>query len=234
MKLRKLGLAVLLTIFLSACEQMNTTTPMGTGEITLESAFDSVSYAMGISFGYNISQMGMDTIAGNAFFSGLMSALRSENTLIDMETANVIVSEHLAVVQRSKGEANTAKSKKWLEENARQEGVIELPSGLQYKVIKEGTGPKPTLNDNVKVHYVGKLIDGSTFDSSRERGVPAEFGLKGVIRAWTEGLQLMSEGSTYMLYAPPELAYGTEGGPGGGGSVLIFEVELLEVIKSEM
>jgi len=224
----------LFVTFLYACQQNTSTDPTDMGKMdNLESAFDSVSYSMGLNFAFQMQQMGMDTIVWDAFFAGMKDILGSRELIIDMETSNAFITAHFENMNKVKAEANLAVSKKWLEENAKKEGVIELPSGLQYKVIKEGTGPKPTLNDNVKVHYVGTLPDGSTFDSSRDRGVPAEFGLNGVIRAWTEGLQLMSEGSTYMIYASPDLAYGP-GGPGGGGSVLIFEVELLEVLKNEL
>lgn len=124
-------------------------------------------------------------------------------------------------------------NREFLENNKNEEGVVETESGLQYKVITEGKGPKPTTESTVKVHYTGKLIDGTVFDSSIERGEPAEFGVSQVIPGWTEGLQLMSVGSKYMLYIPYELGYG-ERGMGQdipGYSTLIFEVELLEILK---
>jgi FKBP-type peptidyl-prolyl cis-trans isomerase len=119
----------------------------------------------------------------------------------------------------------------YLAENAKKEGVKALPSGLQYKVVKEGTGKQPTKADTVKVHYRGTLIDGKEFDSSYKRNEPIEFPLNGVIKGWTEGLQLMKEGSKYLLFIPSDLAYGSRGAGRdiGPDETLIFEVELLEV-----
>ena len=127
---------------------------------------------------------------------------------------------------------NIAKGKKFLTENALNKSVYTTKSGLQYKIIKKGTGRKPKANERVKVHYTGTLIDGTKFDSSVERGEPIEFNLNEVIPGWTEGLQLMEEGSKYMLYIPYDLGYGEQAvGSIPPGSTLIFEVELLEVVK---
>ena len=133
-------------------------------------------------------------------------------------------SEKEMIVTKEKGKA-------FLAENKKKEGVIETASGLQYKVVKMGTGPKPHETDKVKVHYHGTLIDGTVFDSSVERGEPIEFPLNGVIKGWTEGVQLMPVGSKFIFYIPSDLAYGDrDAGPTiKGGSTLIFEVELLEI-----
>ncbi|MCB1157821.1 MAG: FKBP-type peptidyl-prolyl cis-trans isomerase [Leptospiraceae bacterium] len=131
-----------------------------------------------------------------------------------------------------KGKVNKAAGEKFLTENKGKEGVKVTPSGLQYKVIKEGSGAKPTATNTVKVHYVGTLIDGSEFDSSYKRGQPAVFPLNGVIPGWTEGLQLMTVGSKYKFFIPSHIAYG-ERGPGkiGPNSTLIFDVELISIEK---
>jgi len=123
------------------------------------------------------------------------------------------------------------KGQQFLEENGKKEGVKTLPDGLQYKVLREGTGKKPGLSDTVSVHYEGKLVNGTVFDSSIKRGQPIEFPVGGVIKGWTEALQLMPEGSKWMLYIPSKLAYGERGAPGaiGPNETLIFEVELLKV-----
>lgn len=129
-------------------------------------------------------------------------------------------------------ETNKAKGQAFLAENKKKPGVVETPSGLQYKIIKNGNGPKPKFTDSVTVHYAGTLINGTEFDSSYKRNSPATFGLQQVIAGWTEGLQLMNVGSKCMLYIPSDLGYGDNGNPRiPGGSTLIFEVELLDIIK---
>ncbi len=130
---------------------------------------------------------------------------------------------------------NLTLGREFLEQNAKNDSVIQTESGLQYMVLKEGTGAKPDSTDNVTVHYTGRLIDGTVFDSSEERGEPATFPLNRVIAGWTEGLQLMREGSEYRLFIPSELAYGAEGAPGGQilpNSTLIFDVKLIKVEKN--
>jgi len=134
-------------------------------------------------------------------------------------------------IKTEQGEKNMTEGPKFLEENKAKEGVVILPSGLQYKVITEGTGKSPKATDKVKVHYRGTLINGKEFDSSFKRNQPAEFPVNGVIKGWTEALQLMKEGSKWELYIPSDLAYGARGAGGdiGPNATLIFEVELLEV-----
>jgi len=129
--------------------------------------------------------------------------------------------------------ANEKRGEDFLAENAQKPGVIVLPDGLQYKVLREGEGPKPSLTDTVKVNYHGTLIDGTVFDSSYERGEPAVFPVNGVIKGWQEALQMMPVGSKWKLFIPADLAYGDQGAPPyiAGGSTLIFEVELLEILR---
>jgi FKBP-type peptidyl-prolyl cis-trans isomerase FklB len=133
---------------------------------------------------------------------------------------------------QAKASENLAKSQKFLDDNKKLPGVMTTPSGLQYKVIKEGSGRKPVHESTVKVHYTGRLANGEVFDSSVERGEPIEFALSGVIPGWTEGLQLMTVGSKYMLYIPPSLGYGEAGAGGriGPNEALVFEVELLDIV----
>ena len=133
-------------------------------------------------------------------------------------------------MQKKEGQLKAEQARQFMDQNKAQAGVITLASGLQYKVIAEGTGPSPSLNDRVRVHYHGTLPDGTIFDSSRDRNEPAVFGVTEVIRAWTEALQIMKVGSRWMLYVPPELGYGERGSNNiGPNEPLIFDVELLEI-----
>ena len=138
----------------------------------------------------------------------------------------------MAAKAKAKAEAVKVESKKFLEENAKKEGVKTTESGLQYTVIKEGEGAKPKATDTVKVHYKGTLVDGTEFDSSYKRGEPISFPLNGVIKGWTEGLQLMPVGSTYRFFIPSDLGYGDRGAGADipGGAALIFDVELIQVV----
>ncbi len=142
------------------------------------------------------------------------------------------ISDRLAQMNKEKAEANSVAGKTFLEENKKREGVVETPSGLQYEIIKEGNGPKPTAQDSVKCHYHGTTITGTVFDSSVVRKQPATFPLNRVIKGWTEGVQLMPVGSKWKLFLPSELAYGSQqvGTHIGPNSTLIFEVELLEIV----
>lgn len=200
-------------------------------KVELKTEKDSVSYALGILFGSNIKKdfKDVDThIIGKA----IADVYENKPLKITTESANMYLSGVFQKNQEKAGAENEKAANDFLEQNKTKPGVITLPSGLQYKVIEEGKGAKPSANDKVKVHYHGTLTDGTVFDSSVERGEPITFSLDQVIPGWTEGLQLMSEGSTYMLFIPPALGYGPRGaGNIGPNSVLIFEVQLLEVIK---
>jgi len=152
------------------------------------------------------------------------------NLLISQFEAQGVIQKYLAEQQSKKSNDNLAKCKSFLDENGKKKGIITTASGLQYEVVKEGTGPKPTINDTVKTNYHGTLIDGTVFDSSVDRGEPVEFPVGAVIKGWTEALQLMSVGSKYRLYVPSDLAYGDRGqGPITPNSALIFDLELLEI-----
>jgi FKBP-type peptidyl-prolyl cis-trans isomerase len=207
--------------------------------VKLESKKDTSSYAIGMSIGSSMKKQELD-VDPDKIAAGLRQALLGEATLLTEEQmAQVLQSfqEEMMAKQQEltakKGEEAMKKGEAFLAKNKTQAGVMTTPSGLQYKVIKEGKGAKPTATSQVKVHYTGTLIDGKKFDSSVDRGEPAVFGLNQVIPAWTEGLQLMSVGSKYMLYIPSAMGYGPTGNPPviGPNEVLIFEVELIEIVK---
>ena len=150
------------------------------------------------------------------------------------EAAQACIQAYVQGIQSKKNEASVSAGKKFLEENSKKPGVITLPSGLQYTVIKEGTGPKPGLEDKVTTHYHGTLVNGKVFDSSVDRGQPVSFAVNGVIPGWTEALQLMPEGSKWKLFIPSNLAYGERGAGGdiGPNETLIFKIHLISVKKS--
>ena len=202
----------------------------------LKSAIDSASYAIGVSTGAgykeNLKTL-PDSANVDALIAGFTEALKGQKTSMTPEAAQAFLQTYF--MEASAKQATKAKEEgdKFLAENKTKEGVITTESGLQYKVVTEGKGVKPTAEDKVKVHYKGTLLDGKVFDSSIERGEPAEFGVGQVIKGWTEGLQLMPVGSKYTFWIPSDLAYG-ERGAGQDikpNSVLVFEVELLEILK---
>ncbi len=199
----------------------------------LKTKIDTLSYSMGLSVAQNIKNQGVDSINAAAFAEGLSNVFKKEKTQITAEDANKFIGEYFQAIQNKKLEANMIAGQKFLEENKSKPGVVTLPSGLQYIVIKEGTGPKPTLADKVTTHYHGTLTDGTVFDSSVERGEPATFPVNGVIKGWTDALQLMSVGSKWKLFVPPALGYGERGAGGaiGPNATLIFEVELISINK---
>ena len=202
---------------------------------------DKLSYALGLGIGQQLAQMGAGSDLNIDDFAQSIKDVQAGNELkVSHREAQQLVQEYFAKkeetmnAERAKaGKAAKDAGEKYLAENAKKDGVITLPSGLQYQVLKEGNGKKPTAKDQVRCHYEGFLIDGTVFDSSIQRGEPAVFGLQQVIAGWTEGLQLMSEGSKYEFYIPYDLAYGERG---AGASIppfstLIFKVELLGIEK---
>jgi len=205
--------------------------------MTLTTPADKFSYALGMKMGQNLHKQGV-AVNPAAFQRGLKDGLVGGKTLLtddEAQTAVMAVQNDLRKKQQEKmQEAATANKKEgdaFLEANKGKEGIVTLPSGLQYKIMKEGSGPKPTASDSVVCNYRGTLINGTEFDSSYKRGQPATFPVSGVIKGWTEALQLMPVGSKWQLFIPSDLAYG-ERGPGpeiGPNSTLIFEVELLSI-----
>lgn len=199
----------------------------------LQTKLDTISYAIGLEFGSMLKTQGLDSINNQALTKALQDALNNGTPLITKEQGNMSVSEYLQQLKAEKMQKNKVAGEQFLAENKTKPGVVALPSGLQYQVITEGTGPKPTINDKVKTHYHGTLIDGTVFDSSVERGQPISFPVSGVIKGWTEALQLMPVGSKWKLFIPSELAYGErQAGPKiGPNSALVFDVELIAIEK---
>ena len=194
---------------------------------------DKVSYALGLSMGHNFLGTGIKDLIVDEFAKALKAVYENTTPEMSMEEAKGVINKYFEELNKELLESNKKAGVAYLEEFAQQPGVIVLPSGLEYKVITEGTGEIPGPTDKVRVHYTGKTIDGRVFDSSVQRGQPAEFGVNQVIPGWTEALQLMPEGSKWELVIPSDLAYG-ERGAGDSiapNSTLIFEVELLKVIK---
>ncbi|MDE7180735.1 MAG: FKBP-type peptidyl-prolyl cis-trans isomerase [Muribaculaceae bacterium] len=194
---------------------------------------DKLSYAWGIAMGRQLQGMGMKDLNIDDFKDGVKAAVEGSELAISPEEAQKLIQDYLNDLQAKAEEAAKSVGKKFLEENKLNEKVQETSSGLQYVVEKEGDGAQPTAEDEVTVHYTGKLLDGTVFDSSVNRGEPATFPLNRVIPGWTEGVQLMKEGSKYTFFIPSDLAYGAQGVPGAipPHSTLIFEVELLKVVK---
>lgn len=200
---------------------------------------DKVSYALGLGIGRQLAQMGASDLSIDDFAAAIKDVIAGNELKVSNREAQTIVQDYfrkqeekLNAERAEKGKAAKAEGEKYLAENAKKEGVVTLPSGLQYMVIKEGNGKKPKATDKVKCHYEGFLIDGTVFDSSVQRGEPAVFPLNQVIAGWTEGLQLMQEGAKYRFFIPYILGYG-EGGAGASippYAALIFDVELIEVL----
>lgn len=193
---------------------------------------DKVSYALGFGIGRQLADMGANDIVTEDFAVAMKDVLTGAELKIDEAEAQALVQEYLQKKGEEKVKAVKAEGENFLAENAKKEGVVTLPSGLQYQVLKEGNGKSPKATDQVKCHYEGTLINGKIFDSSYRRNEPATFPLNGVIAGWTEGLQLMKEGAKYRFFIPFNLAYGTRG---AGQDIppyaaLIFDVELIEVI----
>lgn len=194
---------------------------------------DKFSYAIGLGIGQNLLSMGAQGINVEDFAQAIADVLNRKETAITHNEARDIVNQYFAELEAKMNAETIEKGKAFLAENAKREGVVTLPSGLQYEIIKEGNGIKPNANDQVKCHYEGTLIDGTLFDSSIKRGQPTVFGVSQVIKGWVEALQLMPEGSKWKLYIPSELGYGSQqaGELIPPYSTLIFEVELIKVIK---
>lgn len=192
---------------------------------------DQVAYALGTSIGMQLRQMGAEELDINEFATGVGDALADK---MAMEPAEIQAVINEFFNRKTEEQSRKAKSagEDFLAANAKKEGVVTLPSGLQYQVLREGNGKRPKATDQVRCHYEGTLINGTVFDSSYKRGEPAVFGLNQVIKGWTEGVQLMQEGAKYRFFIPYDLAYGERG---AGQQIppfaaLIFDVELIEVI----
>lgn len=212
--------------------------PMAGGVVM--SSQDSISYSIGLFMAQSLKQQGMTDLNNALLMRGMDDALKGQKTLLTMDQAGEVMNtfqQKQFAIRNAEGLKVSAENKKigeaFLTQNKAKAGVTTTASGLQYSVEKEGTGAKPTAADRVKVHYTGRLLDGKVFDSSVDRGTPAEFGVGEVIRGWTEALQLMPVGSKWKLYIPAQLAYGDRGAGQDikPGSTLMFDVELLDIVK---
>jgi len=193
---------------------------------------DKTSYALGMSIAHNMMQNGVKDLAYEDFVAGVKDTMSGAKSAVSIEEAGNLLESFFKDLEEKQAAAAKKAGADWLARNAKLDGVTTTASGLQYKVITRGSGKKPGLTSKVKCHYEGRLLDGSIFDSSYQRGEPATFGVTQVIRGWTEALPMMSEGSKWELYIPYNLAYGEAGAQGAipPYATLIFTVELLEVI----
>ena len=228
----KIAVSVLSIVLLISCGDKKVT------KENLQTQEEKVSYAIGNDFGKNLKRQKIE-VEPEIFVAGLKDAF-NDTSLFTQEESTAIIMEFqkqqkakLEETNKVDAEKNKKAGEEFLAANKVKEGIVTTESGLQYRVINEGSGPKPTETDNVTVHYKGTLIDGEEFDSSYKRNQPATFPVNGVIKGWTEALQLMSKGSKWELFIPSEIAYGPNGAGGaiGPNEVLIFEVELIDINK---
>ncbi len=234
MKSIKVFLAVLAVSLMVSC-QNSSSGIMGGGSVSFDNQVDSLSYLIGSNIGTNVKEdpfLGKADINLAAMMKGMDDVLKGNESAIAPEAFNQLMTTFQQQVMEQKKVDNDA----FFDENKDKEGVVVLPSGLQYKVLQEGDGAIPTAEDEVKVHYRGTLLDGREFDSSYKTGEPAQFRVTRVIRGWIEALQMMKVGSKWELYVPPALGYGAQGSRGsiiGPEEVLIFQVELLEIVDTQ-
>lgn len=193
---------------------------------------NKISYALGLGIGHQLKSMNIEEFSIEEFARSISDVMNGKPTEISAQEAQQMLNEYFTKKEQEQAQQAIADGKVFLEENGKREGVITTKSGLQYEILQEGTGKQPKATDMVRCHYEGQLIDGSVFDSSYQRGEPADFGLNQVIPGWTEGVQLMKEGAKYRFYIPYLLGYGERG---AGQSIppystLIFDVELIKVL----
>jgi FKBP-type peptidyl-prolyl cis-trans isomerase FklB len=200
--------------------------------MTFHRQVEKFSYALGLSMASNLLQSQINTVEFDAMFAAIRDVMEGREPTISPVEANKIIEEYFNSQQARLGAINAREGEEFLSRNKQEKGVVELESGLQYKIIKQGNGHKPKLSDKVKCHYHGMLLNGTIFDSSINKGEPTVFPVNGVIKGWIEALQLMGIGSKWKLFIPPHLAYGDHGTGSSIGpmSTLIFDVELIEII----
>ena len=236
--MKRLGvLIIILVIFLASCDKEDK-------KIDLKTSNDSLSYALGNDIGNSFMRNKLDSLNIDFLAKGIKDKFAEDTSIMDENTVKQVL---IAFSKKMKEEAEAERIKQikithkdnldsgqsFLEENSKKEGVITTESGLQYKIIKKGNGNSPILSDKVEVHYEGTLIDGTKFDSSFDRGEPAEFGVTNVIKGWTEALLLMKEGDEWELYIPYDLAYGDRGNVHIKPlSALIFKIHLISIIQA--
>jgi FKBP-type peptidyl-prolyl cis-trans isomerase FklB len=233
MKTKLIVLSLSLLVSFHSFAQKGKSKKNNKGEIVLTNKLDSVSYALGMNIGQNLKGEGLDELNSSLLANALDAYLHGDSLKLKPMDAGQLVNKHLTELKDKKAQAVKGDGEKFLEENKRHEGVVTLPSGLQYQILKAGTGEKPLATDKVTTHYHGTFLDGKVFDSSVERGQPAQFPVNRVIPGWTEALQLMPVGSKWKLWIPYNLAYGEKGYPPkiAPYSALIFEVELISIDK---
>ncbi|MCB9448006.1 MAG: FKBP-type peptidyl-prolyl cis-trans isomerase [Flavobacteriales bacterium] len=199
--------------------------------LDLNNQVDKVSYSLGVSIGNSLKQQGVTELKPEIIQMAFADVFQDKDLQVNVQDAETALQTYFMDQQRKKGEASAQKGEDFLTKNKTEDGVVTLPSGLQYKVLVEGNGAKPGPEDMVTTHYTGTLLDGTVFDSSVERGQPASFPVNGVIPGWTEALQLMPVGSKWKLWVPANLAYGERGAGGkiGPNETLVFELELLSI-----
>ncbi len=222
-----LSASVVLMFSLMSCGQK--------GSKNLKTDVDSLSYALGVDIGTNMKKNGFDQLNANVLAASIEQIYNNDTAhlAISQKDARVFLQGYFMKMQKKKYDKNLKEGQDYLEANKKNTGVIVLPSGMQYQILKEGNGPKPNDSDVVKVNYVGTLTNGTVFDKTQDQ--PAQFRVDGVIKGWTEALKLMGVGSKWKLFIPTELAYGTHA-PGGAiepNMVLVFEVELLSIEPKE-
>ncbi|TVR74181.1 MAG: FKBP-type peptidyl-prolyl cis-trans isomerase [Marinilabiliales bacterium] len=222
---------ILTTLLLSLTIVFNSCGQGRTERSDLKTEADTISYAIGITFGHSLMTSGLEDINPEAIALAISEMINNESTMFNPEEANMYLNEYFAKMQFGE---NLEEGENFLAENMLREGVTVTESGIQYEVIEMGEGPRPSAEDEVVVHYRGTLIDGTEFDSSYSRNEPAQFQLNRVIPGWTEALQLMPVGSKWRIFIPQDLAYGAN--PRQGGMIepymmLIFEVELLDIVS---
>lgn len=223
MKLKLLSLALISTLLATAQEHKH---------YDLKTQTDSLSYALGMNVASSLKQNGFDSLRLEVFLQAMEDVMVKNHVAMDANTSNNTVNTYVKQKKEAVVRAAREKEVEFLTKNATREDVKVLPSGLQYRVLQQGTGPKPVDGQKVTTHYKGTLLDGTVFDSSIDRGQPATFGLNGVIRGWTEILKLMPVGSKYEVFIPFDLAYGERAmGKIQPYSTLIFEIELLEIVE---
>jgi FKBP-type peptidyl-prolyl cis-trans isomerase FklB len=204
-----------------------------TAPVTLKTQRDSLSYSIGIMVASFYKQQGITSINDTLVNKAINDKMKGDNTLLNEQQCNQVLTGYIQKTKADKALAAKKQGAAFLAENKTKPGVITTASGLQYIVLTEGTGPKPVATDKVKCNYEGKLIDGTVFDSSIKEGHPIEFPVNGVIKGWTEALQLMNTGSKWRLFIPSDIGYGDQqmGSVIKPGSTLIFDVELIEIVK---
>ena len=212
-------------------EKKKTAQPNNVHEIEMINAIDSFSYAAGVNIAKNMQGQGIEKLNAELLKRAVEDVLSNRKLLMEEQQCNMTLQQKLQQFQQAKMHATKSAGEAFLANNKTRKDVTTLPNGLQYEVLKAGDGPKPTEADTVVVHYTGTLIDGTEFDSSVKRGEPATFPLKGVIKGWTEILQLMPKGSKWKVFIPSELAYGDRaaGQLIKPGSTLIFDIDLIDI-----